>query len=599
MDDRLEILKQKASLLPESPGVYQYFNADNKIIYIGKAKNLKRRVLSYFNRDVQGKVAVMVSRIANLSFIVVDSESDALLLENNLVKKYQPKYNILLKDDKTFPWICIKNEAFPRVFSTRNVVKDGSEYYGPFTSGLMVKTLLHLIRQLFPLRTCNLDLDFEKISQNKYKVCLQYHIGNCKAPCIGEFSNEVYNINIKAIREIVKGNLSSVNIFLKDLMKQYAEVYDFENAQLIKEKIDVVEKYQSKTAIVNTEINNVDVYTLVENDELACVNFIKVVNGAIIQSHTVEVVKRLDETNTEILEYCIIDIRQRMNSTATEVLVPFEISIELKGVKFIVPQRGDKLKLLELSERNAKFILLEKMKTINIDKYKKKVDDLLYKVQYDLRLKELPIQIECFDNSNLQGTNPVAACVVFKNGKPSKADYRHFNVKTVEGPNDFASMEEIVYRRYKRLIDENAPLPQLIIIDGGKGQLSSATRILTQLNLYNKIAIIGIAKRLEEIFFPNDPVPIYLDKNSSTLKLIQNMRNEAHRFGITFHRLKRSNAFVNSELDNINGVGEKIKEKLFNEFKSIGVIKNVSLLQLEEVIGKAKAKLVFEYFRTI
>jgi excinuclease ABC subunit C len=406
-----------------------------------------------------------------------------------------------------------------------------------------------------------------------------------------------YNNNIKAVKEIVKGNLSSVNQFLKDLMKQYADAYDFENAQLIKEKIDTVEKYQSKTAIVNPDINNVDVYTLVDNDELACVNFMKVVNGSIIQSHTVEVFKRLDEANTEILEYCIIDIRQRMNSTATEVLVPIDINIDLKGVKFFIPQRGDKLKLLELSERNAKYVLLERMKTRSIDKYKKKVDDLLYKAQYDLRLKQIPMHIECFDNSNLQGTNAVAACVVFKNGKPSKSDYRHFNIKTVEGPNDFASMEEIVYRRYKRLIDENADLPQLIIIDGGKGQLSSATRILTELNLIHKIAIIGIAKRLEEIFFPDDPVPVYLDKNSSTLRLIQNLRNEAHRFGITFHRQKRSNAFVVSELDSINGVGEKVKELLFNTFKNIDAIKKAPVEELEQVIGKAKAKLVFEYFK--
>lgn len=588
--------------LPSGPGVYQFFNSDGQIIYIGKAKNLKKRVSSYFNRDagVNNKVKVLVARIREIKFIVVDSESDALLLENNLIKKFQPRYNILLKDDKTFPWICIKKERFPRVFYTRNYIKDGSDYFGPYTSGLMVKTLISLVRKLYPLRTCSLDLAEEKIRAKKYKTCLEYHIGNCKAPCIGLHSEQDYNNNLQRIRDILKGNLGDVKKYLVQLMDDYSKNLDFENAALIKDKIDIISNFQSKSSIVNSSINNVDVYSIVERDDDISVNYLRVASGSIIQVHSLEIKRKVDETLEEILSFAITDIRQKMFSNSQEIIVPFLPDIELTGIKYTVPKTGDKFKLLELSERNAKLFLMERLKaSANIsEKHNEKKSEVLEKMRLELRLKTVPFHIECFDNSNLQGTNPVASCVVFKNGKPSKKDYRHFNVKTVIGPDDFASMREIVYRRYKRISDENGEFPDLIVIDGGKGQLSAAMESINELNLGNKIQIIGIAKKLEEIFSPGDPVPLYIDKNSTSLKIIQHIRNEAHRFGITFHRLKRSASSVTSELDAIAGIGDKAKEALFAEFKSIEGISNADFDKLKEVVGSKKAELIKNHFNT-
>ena len=588
--------------IPHNPGVYQYFNEDGKIIYIGKAKDLKKRVSSYFNRDVHenGKVRILVSHIREIKYIIVESESDALLLENNLIKKYQPRYNILLKDDKTFPWICIKNETFPRLFYTRNITKDNSEFFGPYTSVLMVKTLLNLIKKLYPLRNCNLDLSSNKINAHKYKVCLEFHVGNCKAPCIGLQSEADYISNIKNIREILKGNINDISNYLEDLMKKYSKEMDFESADLIKSKIEILNNYQSKSTIVNPAIHNVDVFSFVEEESTICINFLRVANGAIIQVHSVDIKNKLDEPKEEILSIAIVDIREKMMSNSKEIIVPFMPDTTLNSIKYTVPKAGDKFKLLELSERNARLFLKDRLKlsSLKSEKFKNRGNVILDKMKEEFHLPKLPVHIECFDNSNIQGTNPVAACVVFKNGKPSNKDYRHFNVKTVIGPDDFATMREIVYRRYKRLLDEDDDLPDLIVVDGGKGQLSAAVDSLVELKLMDKIPVIGIAKRLEEIFRPGDPVPLYIDKNSPSLKIIQHIRNEAHRFGITFHRLKRSGNMIDSELDKIVGIGEKAKSNLFADFKSIENIKIASIEELGKSVGKAKAKIVFNFFNS-
>ncbi|MFT3741052.1 MAG: excinuclease ABC subunit UvrC [Breznakibacter sp.] len=585
------------SLLPELPGVYQYFDKNGQILYVGKAKNLKRRVSSYFNREHEnGKTRVLVNKISDIRHIVVDTEEDALLLENNLIKKYQPKYNVLLKDDKTYPWIAIKKEPFPRVFQTRNLVRDGSLYFGPYTSGLVVKTLLELFRQLYPLRTCSLNLSEENILKGKYKVCLEYHLGNCKGPCVKEYDEGAYLSHIEDIKSILKGNINSVHKFMKEIMMNYAHEFKFEQAEEIKQKIKVLENFQSKSTIVNPSINNVDVFSIVDDEKSAYVNFLKVSNGAIIQAHTIEYRKRLDESSQEILTLAISEIRDRFHSTSREIIVPFMPEIEFRGVVLSIPKIGDKKKLLDLSERNVTFYRLEKLRQQSIAKRETNEERILNTLMKDLRLKNLPVHIECFDNSNIQGTNPVAACVVFRNGKASKKDYRHFNVKTVEGPDDFASMREIVSRRYKRLLDEKQTLPQLIIIDGGKGQLGAAVEALTNLNLY-EIPVIGIAKRLEEIFFPGDPVPLYLDKNSESLKLIQQLRNEAHRFGITFHRQKRSSNFLKSELEDISGVGENTIQKLMAHFKTVSKIRAASEEEIAHVIGASKSRLLVDYFK--
>lgn len=595
--DRKEHLKSLVSVLPHKPGVYQFFEKEGTIIYVGKAKDLRKRVASYFSKQHdRAKTAILVRRIADIKHIVVDTEQDALLLENNLIKKYQPRYNILLKDDKTFPWICIKKEHFPRVFSTRDVVKDGSDYFGPYTSVRMVNTLLDMIRQIFKLRTCKYDLTPKKIEQHKYKVCLEYHIGKCKAPCVGKQSMEEYLLQIRDIKKILRGNIHSVIRELKNLMNKLAAEYRFEEAQEVKENIELLDKYRSKSTIVNAKINNVDVFSIRSDEKYAYVNFLKVVQGGIVQVQTLEVRKKLEEADQDILLTAMTEIRRKFRSNAREVVVPFEPEFELSEVSFTVPQRGDKKKLLELSERNAKYYRLEKKKQReNVDP-RRHTERILNTLQKDLRLKEQPSHIECFDNSNLQGTNPVAACVVFRDAKPANKEYRHFMIKTVEGIDDFASMKEVVFRRYRRLLDEGKDLPQLVVVDGGKGQLSAAVSALKELDLYGKIAIIGIAKRLEEIYFPNDSVPLYLDKASESLKVIQHIRNEAHRFGISFHRNKRSGSFIGTELTQIEGVGAKTAEKLLTEFKSVKKVKQADLESLSQVIGAAKARVVQDYF---
>lgn len=590
-------LTLQISTLPDSPGVYQYYDRDGKLLYVGKAKNLKKRVSSYFNKQQDnGKTRILVKKIANIKHIVVQTETDALLLENNLIKKYQPRYNVLLKDDKSYPWICIKNERFPRVFPTRRMIKDGSEYFGPYTSMKTVHTLLDLIKGLYPLRTCNYDLSEEKIKNQKYKVCLEYHLGNCLGPCEGLYSEKEYHENIEAIRDIVKGNFKESLHKFKKLMKQYADELRFEEAQRIKEKIDILENYQSKSTVVNPKINNVDVFSIISDEGYAYVNFLQLSHGAIIRSHTLEIKKKLDETDEELLQLAIIELRQRFNSLSREIYVPFALELG-EEVKVHVPKLGDKKAILDLSERNAKYFRMEKFKQAKIVDPNRHEKRIMAQMKKDLRLSVEPRHIECFDNSNIQGTNPVAACVVFKNGKPSKKDYRKFNIKTVVGPDDFASMEEVVYRRYKRLLEEEQPLPQLIIIDGGKGQLSSSLKSLDRLGLRGKIAIIGIAKRLEELFYPDDPIPLYLDKKSETLKIIQQLRNEAHRFGITFHRSKRSKQALNTELETIPGIGEKTIVELLKHFKSTKRVASTNFEELSKVVGASRAKKIVTHFQ--
>ena len=580
--------------LPADPGVYQYFDKNDTVIYVGKAKNLKRRVTSYFTKvHDNAKTRILVKKTHRMEHIVVPTEVDALLLENNLIKKYHPRYNILLKDDKTYPWICIKKEAFPRVFSTRKVIRDGSDYFGPYPNVKTVYTLLELIRGLYPIRTCNYDLSEEKIHKQSYKLCLEYHIGNCLAPCESNVSEEDYNQNIEAIRDIIKGNFRrSLNKF-KTQMEQYATTMEFELAQEIKEKIESLENYQSKSTVVNSKITNVDVYTIISDESYGYVNFFQVAFGSIIQSHTVEIKKKLEESDAEMLPLAIVDLRQRFNSQSKEIYVPFEIDLGPK-IKVTVPKLGDKKKLVELSQRNAKFFRLERLKQMKIMDPERHVKRLMNQMKTDLRLQEEPVHIECFDNSNIQGTNPTAACVVFRNGKPFKKDYRHFKIKTVAGPDDFASMEEVVHRRFKRLSDEGQPLPQLIVIDGGKGQLSSAVKSLDRLGLRGQIAIIGIAKRLEEIYYPGDSIPMYLDKKSETLKVIQQLRNEAHRFGLTLHRNIRSKNALKSPLDGVEGIGRKTKELLLKTFKSLKRIKAAPEEEIIDLLGKVKGVKIYQ-----
>ena len=576
--------------LPNTPGVYQFFDASGVVIYVGKAKNLKNRVRSYFNKvHDYGKTNVLVKKIVEIKHIVVETETDALLLENNLIKKYQPRYNVLLKDDKSYPWICIKNERFPRVFQTRRMIKDGSEYFGPYTSIKTVYTLLGLIKGLFPLRTCKYNLSQEKIATHKYKVCLEYHLGNCKGACEAKEHEASYQENIITIREILKGNF-------KNQMKSHADNLEFEAAQSLKEKLKILENYQSKSTIVNPKISNVDVFTIVSDESFAYVNFLQLSYGAIIRSHTMELKKKLQESDQALLELAITEIRQRFSLESKELYVPFEVNLG-PDFKITIPKVGDKKQLIDLSIRNAKYHRLDQLKQVKITDPERHEGRIMAQMKSDLRLSEAPTHIECFDNSNIQGTHPVAACVVFKNGKPSKKEYRHFNIKTVEGPDDFASMTEVVYRRYKRLLDEKQPLPQLIIIDGGKGQLSASLKSLDALNLRGKIAIIGIAKRLEELFYPDDPIPLYLDKKSETLKIIQQLRNEAHRFGIEHHRNKRSKTALNSELESIVGVGEKTILELLKKFKSAQRVSFAALDELEQVVGVSKALIIYNYYQ--
>ncbi len=592
--------KNLISRLPSKPGIYQFIDSSGSILYIGKAKNLKKRVGSYFSKNQSGKTEVLLRRTYDIRHIVVDNESDALLLENNLIKKHQPRYNILLKDDKTFPWICIKKEAFPRIFSTRNTIKDGSVYFGPYTSGLMVKTLLEQIRQIYKLRTCSLILSDSNITSGKFRVCLEFHLGNCKGPCVG-LQNEIeYNESIREIRDILRGNISSVIEQLKALMKKYASEMRFEEAQHVKEKIEILANFRSRSAVVSNTIKNVDVFGYTQDSDYAYVNYLKIVEGAIIQAFTLELKIRVEEDKESVMGYAITEVRDRLDSDSPEIIVPFSPDIQLDKVKYTIPKAGEKLKLIELSERNAIYYKLEQKKKRNdLIKPQERTGKNLERLKADLHMSELPVHIECFDNSNIMGTNPVAACVVFRNGRPSKKDYRHFNIKTVTGPDDFSSMEEIVYRRYKRLIEENSSLPQLIIIDGGKGQLSSAMKSIVRLGLRDKLSVIGIAKKLEEIYFPGDSVPIYIDKNSISLKIIQQLRNEAHRFGISFHRDKRSSSMLKSGLDEINGIGDKTKDLLLNHFKSVENIRSVSEEELQKLIGTSKASKIIRYFRNL
>ena len=592
-------LELQLKTLPSEPGVYRYYDKKGEILYVGKAKNLKNRVLSYFNKSQIGyKTRMMVSKIVRLETTVVNSEYDALLLENNLIKEYQPFYNILLKDDKSYPWICIKKEPFPRIFLTRNVIKDGSEYYGPYAKVKQAKTLIEVIKNIYKLRTCSLNLAPEKIKEGKYKVCLEYHIKNCAGPCEGLESEEEYAQKLNAIRGIIKGEFKAAREYLEAEMYNYAAKLEFENAQQSKEKLQILENYQTHTTIVSSNINDVDVFGIISDEAAAYVNYFKIKNGSIIQSYTTEIKKMLDETDEEILEEALIEIRNKFNSTSTEIFLPFHLNIEIPHVKLIVPKLGDKKRIVELSEKNAMEYRVEKLKQVQIVDPERHTNRIMAEMKKLLRLPEEPRHIEGFDNSNIQGTNPVSACVVFKDGKPSKADYRIFHVKTVEGPNDFAMMEEVIYRRYSRLLDEGEPLPQLILIDGGKGQLSSAVKSLKLLGLYGKISIIGIAKRLEEIFFPEDPVPLYLDKKSETLKVLQRVRDESHRFGVKHHRTRRKNSTIKSELEEIPGVGEKTIQQLLSKLKSVKRIKEASLETLEEILGKSKAKAVWEHFNS-
>ena len=593
--DQLEPLVRS---LPEKPGVYQFHDQQGKVIYVGKAKSLKKRVGSYFGRDRHDshRVNLMVRRIADIQHMVVDTEMDALLLENNLIKKYQPRYNVLLKDDKSFPWICIKNEPFPRIFSTRHVMKDGSRYFGPYASVRMMNALLELIRQLFQYRTCRLNLGPEQIAAGKYKRCLEYHLGNCKGPCEGLQDEADYLETVQQIEQILKGNLRMVTGELKRLMQTYATTLQFEKAALVKEKIDLLEKFQARSTVVSPSLSNVEVFSVVSDPDHGYVNYLRVVHGAIVQSHTLEMKKQLDESDVELLEVAIAELRPRFKSEAKEVIVPVRPQTAFPCVRFIVPQRGDKKKLLELSQRNAKYYRLEKMKRQELVDPARHGRRIMEQAQKDLRLKALPEHMECFDVSNTQGREIVAAMVAFRDGRPSKRDYRHFNIRTVEGaPNDYAAMEEAVHRRYKRLRDEGESLPQLVVVDGGKGQLSAAMKAIDRLGIRGQMAVVGIAKRLEEIYYPGDSIPLYIDKKSETLKLIQHMRDEAHRFGVKHHRVRREKASLQSELSQIKGIGPASAEKLLHAFRSVAGIRKASEEELAKVVGAARAKVLLDH----
>ena len=589
-------LKKKAQLLPDSPGVYKFYDRGGELVYVGKAKNLKKRVASYFSKTLSGKTKVMMNRVTEIGHTVVESESEALLLENNIIKKQQPRYNVLLKDDKTFPWICVKNEPFPRVFMTRNVVRDGSVYYGPYTSVVMVRTLLELIKQLYPLRTCSYNLSPENIEAGKYKVCLEYHIGNCLGPCIGEQSMESYDKSIKQVKEILKGNIHTVTRYLKELMTEYAAERKFEEAQAIKEKLDVLHKYRSRSTVVNPRINDADVFGMAAEEGRIYVNYLKIIRGAVVQTHTIELRKRIEESDEELISLAVTDLRERHSSVAPEIILGKLPDIQIEGVKYTLPRRGDKKRLLDLSERNARVYKLNRSKAM-MKSPAGRAREQLEQLKKDLHLPFIPEHIECFDNSNIQGSDPVAACVVFRNARPSKKEYRHYNIKTVSGADDYASMKEVVFRRYRRMLDEDSALPGLIVIDGGKGQLNAAVKSLEDLGISKKVAVIGIAKRLEEIYFPGDSVPLYIDKNSVSLKIIQNLRNEAHRFGIAFHRDKRSKGMTRSSLDEIKGIGPKTKEILLKKYGSVEKIRMASGDELEKIVGRSKAEKILKYIR--
>ena len=590
-------LKSQIKMLPESPGVYKYFDKEGVIIYVGKAKNLKRRVNSYFTKNHEDfKTHILVSKIQYLEYTVVDSEMDALLLENSLIKEFQPKYNINLKDDKSYPFIKITKERYPKVFPMRNPVKDGSEYFGPYASIRVMNTVLDLCQKLYPTRNCNLKMTPQGVEAGKYQLCLEYHIGNCKAPCVGNQTESEYNESIRQIRHILKGNLSEVKSHLKELMIESASRLAFEEAQKYKDRLDLLDKYQSRSTIVSPTVGYVEVYSISSTEKLAFVNFLRVHQGIIVISRNVEIRKKLEEPDQEILLHVIGEMRSHYGDGCREIICLQPIEWPEYNVVVTQPKAGDKRKLLELSHKNAMLYRQEKL-----NQYEKlnpaiRVDRLMEQMQQDLRLRDQPRHIECFDNSNFQGAYPVSACVVFRDGKPAKNDYRHFNVKTVEGPNDFATMKEAISRRYSRLLDENKPLPQLIVVDGGKGQLSAAVEALKELKIYTKLAIVGIAKRLEEIYYPNDPLPLYIDKKSETLKVIQHMRDEAHRFGITHHRQRRDKGTLKTSLTDIPGIGPAKAKMLLKEFKSITRIKEASVETLSPVVGKTAAEIIVEYY---
>ncbi|HTF02809.1 MAG TPA: excinuclease ABC subunit UvrC [Bacteroidia bacterium] len=591
-------IRETIMSLPDSPGVYQYYDAVGVILYVGKAKSLKKRVTSYFvgvDRH-PGKTAVLVRKIHSIKFILVDTELDALLLENNLIKKYQPRYNVMLKDDKTYPWICITNERFPRIFPTRKMIKDGSQYFGPYANVKVMYTMLDLAKKMYPLRNCRLNLSEENIAAKKFKVCLEYHIGNCLGPCEDLQTEENYDAAIAKIRDLVKGNVASVIRQLKQEIQQHVAQMRFELAQEVKENLDALETYQARSTVVSASITNVDVFAFRADEKAAYVSFFRVIDGAIIQGHTIEMKKKIEESNEEMLELAIVELRERFQSTSSEIIIPFEFPMEIPDVTITVPQRGDKKKLLELCERNVEYYLNEKQKQDALTDPERHVKRIMATMMKDLRLSEEPRLIECFDNSNFQGDFAVSAMTVFRDGRPSKKDYRHYNVKTVEGPDDFATMREVIHRRYSRVVEEELEFPQLLVVDGGKGQLSAAMESLDALGLRGKFAVIGIAKRLEEIYYPDDPIPLYLDKKSETLRVIQYIRDEAHRFGITHHRKKRSKGTIKTELTEIAGISDVTAKKLLSKFKSVKQLKEKSLAEISEVIGPAKAGVVWKYF---
>ena len=592
-------LELQLKTLPSEPGVYRYYDKNDNLLYVGKAKHLNKRVLSYFNKNQNGyRTRIMVSKIHRLETTVVNSEYDALLLENNLIKAHQPFYNVMLKDDKTYPWICIKNEDFPRIFLTRTKIKDGSEYFGPYAKVKPARVLLDTIKNLYKIRSCNLNLAPSKIAEGKYRVCLEYHIKNCNGPCEDLESKEDYDEKVEAIRGIIKGDFRFAKKYLEERMFRFASNLEFEKAQMIKNNIESLENYQEKHTVVNPSIDDVDVFGMTSDETAAYINYFKIRNGSIVQSFTTEIKKVLEETDEDMLEEALVEIRQKFDSTSKEILIPFHLGLEIPNVKLIVPKVGDKKRIVELSEKNAKEYRLEKLKQVQIIDPERHTNRIMAEMQKLLHMPVEPRHIEGFDNSNIQGTNPVSACVVFKDGKPSKADYRIFHPKTVVGPDDFKTMEEVIYRRYRRLLDEGDDLPQLILIDGGKGQLSSAVKSLKLLGLYGKITIVGIAKRLEEIYFPEDSIPLYIDKKAETLKILQRVRDEAHRFGVKHHRARRTNSTIKSELEQIPGVGPKSIEMLLTKLKSVKRIKEADIVTLEEILGKVKAKVVWEFFNS-
>lgn len=588
----LHHLKTQAERMPDKPGIYQFLDADGRILYVGKAKSLRKRVLSYFSGTQSGKTRVMLRKARQIKPVVVESESDALLLENNLIKKYQPRYNILLKDDKTYPWICIKNEPFPRIFLTRTYVADGSQYFGPYTRLITVKTLMEMVRQIYPLRTCNLDLSPDSIARGKMKVCLEYHLGNCLGPCEGLQTEEAYLKQIEQIRDILKGNISRVIGFMKKQMMELSREMKFEQAESLRKKLEILQRYKSKSTIVNPKLKDLEVYSYAEEEERAWINYLRIHQGSVVQSHNLELTRHMEESAGSLLSTAIQEIRQRLGSTAREVIVPFHPEFRQEGIIFKVPRTGDRQKLLDLSKRNVLLFKQEQHKKRQASSGVNRSARVLEKLREDLHLAQLPVHIECFDNSNIQGDQPVAACVVFKEARPAKKEYRHYHIKTVTGADDFASMAEVVYRRYKRLMEEGSALPQLVVIDGGKGQLNAALKSMDELGLRGKIAVVGLAKRLEEVYFPSDPVPMYLDKNSSSLRLLQQLRNEAHRFGIRFHRDQRSKNMLKTTLSSIPGIGPQTEQKLITHFGSLEGVRKASQEELEKLVGKQKGMLI-------